>query len=92
MITKSKCDESYTNKYDGVDLAEILASERLLNGYVSCLLGAGPCTPDGNELKSEYSSDGSYKREYLTRLHPEQEKSTNKSKEYEENLKDKLIE
>ncbi|KAI5643028.1 insect pheromone-binding family, a10/OS-D domain-containing protein [Phthorimaea operculella] len=44
-------DEKYTTKYDGVNLEEILANERLLTGYVNCLLDQGPCTPDGNELK-----------------------------------------
>ncbi|XP_023942496.1 ejaculatory bulb-specific protein 3 [Bicyclus anynana] len=42
---------TYTAKYDGVDLDQILSSDRLLNGYVSCLLDKGPCTPDGKELK-----------------------------------------
>ena len=46
--------ETYTTKYDGVDLDEILASDRLLTGYVKCLLDHGPCTPDGKELKSKF--------------------------------------
>ncbi|CAH2266973.1 ejaculatory bulb-specific protein 3-like [Pararge aegeria] len=46
------CETStYTNKYDGVDLDQILSSDRLLNGYVNCLLDKGPCTADGKELK-----------------------------------------
>lgn len=53
LIYQYKCNETYTTKYDGVDLDEILASERLLAGYVNCLLDKGPCTPDGKELKSE---------------------------------------
>ncbi|KAJ2948463.1 hypothetical protein O0L34_g7712 [Tuta absoluta] len=44
-------EEKYTTKYDGINLEEILANERLLTGYVNCLLDQGPCTPDGNELK-----------------------------------------
>lgn len=43
---------SYETKYDGIDLDEILKSERLLNNYVKCLMTEGPCTPDGYELKS----------------------------------------
>nr|QGN03667.1 putative chemosensory protein 21 [Conopomorpha sinensis] len=43
--------DHYTNKYDNVNLDEVLASERLLSGYVRCLLNEGHCTPDGNELK-----------------------------------------
>ncbi|XP_013187512.2 ejaculatory bulb-specific protein 3 [Amyelois transitella] len=47
------CEEpTYTTKYDGIDLDEILASDRLLAGYVNCLLDLGPCTPDGKELKN----------------------------------------
>ncbi|XP_045537471.1 allergen Tha p 1 [Papilio machaon] len=42
---------TYTTKYDDVNLDEVLASERLLTGYVNCLLDLGPCTPDGKELK-----------------------------------------
>ncbi|XP_059060877.1 allergen Tha p 1-like [Achroia grisella] len=45
-------DLKYTNKYDGVNLDEILSNERLLNGYVKCLLEQGPCTPDAKELKN----------------------------------------
>jgi hypothetical protein len=41
----------YTTKYDGVNLDEILKSERLLNNYFKCLMETGKCTPDGNELK-----------------------------------------
>ncbi|XP_063626812.1 ejaculatory bulb-specific protein 3-like [Cydia splendana] len=44
-------DQTYTTKYDGIDLDEILASSRLLTGYVNCLLDLRPCTPDGKELK-----------------------------------------
>nr|QRI42713.1 chemosensory protein 18 [Agrilus planipennis] len=43
--------EQYTNKYDNVDLDQILNNERLLSGYFKCLLDKGPCTPDGAELK-----------------------------------------
>lgn len=41
----------YTTKYDGVNLEEILKSDRLLNNYFKCLMETGKCTPDGNELK-----------------------------------------
>ncbi|XP_072942433.1 ejaculatory bulb-specific protein 3-like [Epargyreus clarus] len=53
ILYRSRADDpTYTSKYDGVNLDEILASERLLNGYVNCLLDNGPCTPDGKELKN----------------------------------------
>lgn len=41
----------YTTKYDGVNLDEILKSERLLKNYINCLMDKGKCTPDGTELK-----------------------------------------
>ena len=44
-------DTKYTTKYDGVNLEEILKSDRLFNNYFKCLMDTGRCTPDGNELK-----------------------------------------
>nr|WJJ63296.1 chemosensory protein 11 [Pachyrhinus yasumatsui] len=43
--------ESYTSKFDNIDVDEILHSERLLKNYMNCLLDKGRCTPDGKELK-----------------------------------------
>lgn len=43
--------EKYTTKYDGVDLDEILKSDRLFNNYFKCMMDKGKCTPDGSELK-----------------------------------------
>ncbi|XP_047535938.1 ejaculatory bulb-specific protein 3-like [Vanessa atalanta] len=52
FVYQCDCENStYTTMYDGVDLDEILSSDRLLAGYVNCLLDKGPCTPDGKELK-----------------------------------------
>ncbi|OAD55039.1 Ejaculatory bulb-specific protein 3 [Eufriesea mexicana] len=44
-------EDKYTTKYDNVDINAVLNSERLLNGYVNCLLDRGACTPDAAELK-----------------------------------------
>ncbi|KAL5290762.1 PebIII family protein [Megaselia abdita] len=44
-------DEKYTTKYDGIDLDEVLKSDRLFNNYYKCLMETGKCTPDGRELK-----------------------------------------
>lgn len=41
----------YTTKYDGINLDEILKSDRLFNNYYKCLMDQGRCTPDGAELK-----------------------------------------
>jgi len=44
----------YTTKFDNVDVDGVINNERLLNGYVGCLLDRNPCTPDAAELKSKY--------------------------------------
>lgn len=41
----------YTDKWDNINVDEILESQRLLRGYVDCLLDKGRCTPDGKALK-----------------------------------------
>lgn len=43
--------EQYTDRYDNVDLDEILANRRLLVPYLNCILDEGKCSPDGKELK-----------------------------------------
>jgi hypothetical protein len=44
-------DDKYTTRYDNINVDEILASDRLVDNYVKCLLDKGRCTPDGAELK-----------------------------------------
>lgn len=44
-------DDTYTTKYDNIDIDQILKSDRLFNNYYKCLLDQGKCTPDGRELK-----------------------------------------
>lgn len=51
VIIGVSAQNKYTTKYDGVNLDEILKSDRLLNNYFKCLMDTGKCTPDGNELK-----------------------------------------
>uniref|UniRef100_A0A2A4J5F1 Chemosensory protein n=1 Tax=Heliothis virescens TaxID=7102 RepID=A0A2A4J5F1_HELVI len=43
--------DTYTDKYDSVDLDEVLSNRRLLVPYVNCLLEQGKCAPDAKELK-----------------------------------------
>jgi hypothetical protein len=45
--------ETYTTKWDGIDLDQILSSDRLLTNYMNCLMERGRCTPDGSDLKSK---------------------------------------
>lgn len=47
-------DDKYTNKFDNVNVDDILKNQRLLDNYFKCLMDKGRCTPDGAELKSEY--------------------------------------
>lgn len=46
-------DDHYTTKYDNVDIDAITKNDRLLRGYVDCLLGTKNCNKDGAELKSK---------------------------------------
>lgn len=50
--TWAKPGSTYTDKWDHINVDEILESDRLLKGYVDCLLDKGRCTPDGKELKT----------------------------------------
>ncbi|KAH8418933.1 hypothetical protein KR222_005275, partial [Zaprionus bogoriensis] len=53
--TVGTVDGAYDSKFDNVDLDEILGQERLLNNYIKCLEGLGPCTPDAKMLKGKRS-------------------------------------
>lgn len=55
VITFVVC-EQYTDRYDEINIEEILGNKRLLTGYVKCLLDTGRCTPEGKELKGTYNS------------------------------------
>nr|AGR44908.1 chemosensory protein-14 [Bombyx mori] len=50
-VTWARPESTYTDKWDNINVDEILESNRLLKGYVDCLLGKGRCTPDGKALK-----------------------------------------
>nr|CAD7429161.1 unnamed protein product [Timema monikensis] len=43
--------EKYPNRYDHLNVDEILANKRTTNVYVKCVLDKGPCPPEGQELK-----------------------------------------
>ncbi|BET02282.1 Insect pheromone-Hypothetical protein family, A10/OS-D [Nesidiocoris tenuis] len=44
-------DDTYTSKYDGINLNEVLKNERLYRAYFNCLANKGPCTREGKILK-----------------------------------------
>nr|ALS03842.1 chemosensory protein 17 [Ectropis obliqua] len=43
--------EKYSDKFDNIDLQEILENKRLLKAYVDCVMERGKCSPEGKELK-----------------------------------------
>ncbi|XP_055379986.1 ejaculatory bulb-specific protein 3-like [Condylostylus longicornis] len=43
--------QTYTNRFDTVDVDAILSNQRILNNYIKCILEKGPCTAEGRELK-----------------------------------------
>ncbi|XP_047521400.1 allergen Tha p 1-like [Pieris napi] len=43
--------EKYTDKYDNINLQEILENDRLLEAYIDCVLDKGKCSAEGKELK-----------------------------------------
>ncbi|XP_026320510.1 ejaculatory bulb-specific protein 3-like [Hyposmocoma kahamanoa] len=45
-------EEKYTDKYDSLNIDEVIANKRLLNAYNKCVLDQGKCTSEGRELKS----------------------------------------
>lgn len=43
--------EQYTDRYDDLDINEILANKRLLSTYIKCVLDQGRCTSEGKAIK-----------------------------------------
>lgn len=58
--------DKYTTRYDGIDIDQILKSDRLFNNYYNCLMEKGKCTPDGRELKRKYTAFGGQDLDYLS--------------------------
>ncbi|XP_075981769.1 allergen Tha p 1-like isoform X1 [Anticarsia gemmatalis] len=50
-VCVARPDDHYTDKYDNVNLDEILSNKRLLGPYIKCALDQGKCAPDAKELK-----------------------------------------
>ncbi|KAL9880469.1 uncharacterized protein LOC119633099 isoform X2 [Glossina fuscipes] len=73
--TAAPFKQSYDNKFDNVDLDEILGQERLLKNYIKCLEGAGPCTPDGKMLKgyANFRDNTGRYGDRLRQMYPETE-------------------
>ncbi|XP_073847457.1 pherokine 3 [Musca autumnalis] len=43
--------KTYTNRFDNVDVDNVLQNDRILTNYIKCLMDKGSCTPEGRELK-----------------------------------------
>lgn len=43
--------ETYTSRFDNVNVDQILGTKRLFDNYFKCLMDQGKCSPDGKELK-----------------------------------------
>nr|AGY49265.1 putative chemosensory protein [Sesamia inferens] len=52
VVAVARPEEQYTSKYDGTNIPEVLANQRLLHSYIKCGLDQGKCTTEGRELKS----------------------------------------
>uniref|UniRef100_A0AAU6R4I6 Chemosensory protein 10-like protein n=1 Tax=Antheraea pernyi TaxID=7119 RepID=A0AAU6R4I6_ANTPE len=50
-VSWARPGSTYTDKWDHINVDEILESQRLLKGYVDCLMDKGRCTPDAKALK-----------------------------------------
>nr|QGH51244.1 putative chemosensory protein 1 [Conopomorpha sinensis] len=51
VAVSARPEATYTDRFDNINLDEILDNKRLLEPYVKCLLDKGRCTPDAKELK-----------------------------------------
>nr|UNG39395.1 chemosensory protein 1 [Apocheima cinerarius] len=44
--------ELYTDRYDDLNVDEIMQNKRLMDAYMNCVLGKGKCTAEGKALKA----------------------------------------
>lgn len=47
-------DDKYTDKYDNINIQEILENKRLLKSYANCILDKGKCNAEGKELRGNF--------------------------------------
>ena len=47
--------ETYTTRFDSIDVDKVIHNKRLLDNYYKCLMDQGPCGADASELKSKCS-------------------------------------
>nr|BAF91717.1 chemosensory protein [Papilio xuthus] len=46
-------EDKYEDIEDNFNLQELLENDRLLTGYIKCLLNKGPCTPEVKKIKEK---------------------------------------
>ncbi|KAJ0174112.1 hypothetical protein K1T71_010258 [Dendrolimus kikuchii] len=52
-VVLSDCpDGLYTDRYDTINVNEILSNNHLRDSYLDCMMDKGKCTPEGKELKN----------------------------------------
>ncbi|XP_001844674.2 ejaculatory bulb-specific protein 3 [Culex quinquefasciatus] len=49
--TVAQQPRQYTDKFDNINVDQVLSNDRILSNYIRCLLDKGPCTQEGRELK-----------------------------------------
>ncbi|KAJ2948460.1 hypothetical protein O0L34_g7709 [Tuta absoluta] len=52
VISLAASQETYEDRYDDIDIDEIISNRRLLLPYIKCMLDQGRCTAEGKFLKS----------------------------------------
>lgn len=53
LVALAAAQVPFTNKYDHINVEEILMSDRLFKNYFNCLIDEGACTPEASELKEK---------------------------------------
>ncbi|KAF4524961.1 hypothetical protein B566_EDAN014478 [Ephemera danica] len=51
LVVAAPPRDKYTDRFDNINLDQILNNNRILGNYINCLLGKGTCTAEGRELK-----------------------------------------
>ncbi|CAG5035988.1 unnamed protein product [Parnassius apollo] len=47
-----RADDTYTDRYDSMNVDDVISNKRLLVAYIKCVMDKARCTPEGKELKS----------------------------------------
>jgi len=50
-LAAAGAQREYTNKFDNINVDDVLSNRRILGNYIKCLMETGPCTAEGRELK-----------------------------------------